>query len=75
MCLSISPSLTLPTYLANPGNFLPFIRDMAKIDTTWEIEGMISPAESIEKMMQVITTRTAADTGTFWRWDGKRHPW
>lgn len=48
---------------------------MAKIDTTWEIEGVISPQESIRNMILVITRLCHGDTGSFWRWDGERHPW
>ena len=49
--------------------------DMANIDTTWDVEGVISAEESIRGMIPVITARSAKDTGTFWRWDGTQHPW
>ena len=54
---------------------------MANIDVGWEVEGILTPQESVEKMLAVIPTKTMQDTGTFWTWEGKvssislLHPW
>ena len=48
---------------------------MANIDVAGEVEGILSPQESVEKMLAVIPTKTMQDTGTFWTWEGKvRYP-
>ncbi len=44
---------------------------MANIDVEWEVEGILTPQESVEKMLRVIPTKTNKDTGTFWTWEGK----
>lgn len=44
---------------------------MANIDLDWEVEGLISPEESVTKTLQVIASKTKADSGTFWCWDGR----
>jgi len=49
--------------------------DMQDIDIAWEIEGLLSPAQSISGMLSVIQEKGIADTGTFWTWDGKQYPW
>lgn len=49
--------------------------DMADIELTWEVKGSISPAESVSGMLDVIAEKGEADTGTFWCWNGMRHPW
>ena len=50
-------------------------RDMASnVSLDWEIEGILTPAESVSAMLKVIPTKTLKDTGTFWTWEGKvRH--
>jgi hypothetical protein len=50
---------------------LPHHSDMANIDVEWEVEGILTPQESVEKMLAVITQKTIEDTGTFWTWEGK----
>lgn len=45
--------------------------DMANIDLPWPIEGMISPEESVSKMIQVITSKSIQHSGTFWTWEDK----
>ncbi|KIV93775.1 hypothetical protein PV10_04963 [Exophiala mesophila] len=49
--------------------------DMANIDLDWEVEGIISPEESVTKTLQVVAGKTKSDSGTFWCWDGRVHPW
>src|SRR5437016_3250429 len=44
---------------------------MANIDIEWEVEGILTPKESVEKMLAVITQKTIEDTGTFWTWEGE----
>ena len=45
--------------------------DMANIDVDWEVEGIISPAESVRGMLEVIAGKDDTDSGTFWCWDGR----
>ncbi|KAF7713029.1 Short-chain dehydrogenase/reductase (SDR) family protein [Penicillium ucsense] len=47
--------------------------DMANIDLGWEVHGSISAEESVRCMLQVISEKD--ETGSFWCWDGRRHPW
>ena len=49
--------------------------DMANVDLGWEVEGVISAEESVKCMLDVLGRREKDDSGTFWRWDGKQHPW
>jgi len=44
---------------------------MANIDVEWDVEGIISPEESVTKMLEVIEQKGKRDTGTFWCWDGR----
>lgn len=43
---------------------------MANIDVEWEVEGILTPQESVENMLPVIMQKTIEDTGTFWTWEG-----
>ena len=45
--------------------------DMANIDITWDIDGVLTPKVSVAGMFEVIAARTIEDSGTFWTWDGK----
>jgi hypothetical protein len=64
--------------------------DMASnVNLGWEVEGIISPKESIGCMLKVIaekgwngtdeggrvSSRVNEGEATFWTWDGKRYPW
>lgn len=49
--------------------------DMANIELGWEVEGVITAEESVRDMLKVLETKDSSHTGTFWRWDGKQHPW
>jgi hypothetical protein len=44
---------------------------MTNIDADLPIEGLLTPQESVEKMLAVIPGKTIDDTGTFWTWEGK----
>ena len=46
-------------------------RDMANITVDWEVEGIISPEESVTKMLKVFAEKGKDDSGTFWCWDGR----
>jgi hypothetical protein len=48
---------------------------MQNIDIAWEIDGLITPEESIRGMLAVIAERDLADSGTFWTWDGRVCSW
>ncbi len=47
------------------------IRDMANIEVDWEVEGIISPEESVTKMLKVFSTKGKEQSGTFWSWDNR----
>jgi hypothetical protein len=64
--------------------------DMASnVSLDWEVEGIISPKESVECMLKVIAEKgwNGTDEGgrlslrvdegeaTFWTWEGKMYPW
>ena len=36
-----------------------------------DIEGILTPRESVDAMMRVIPTKTIEHSGTFWTWDGR----
>ena len=45
--------------------------DMAHSDADCDMDGIMSPQESISGMLRVIAARTRQDSGTFWKWDGQ----
>ena len=47
----------------------------ANAELEWEVEGIISVEESVWRMRPVIESKQPKDTGTFWTWDGREHPW
>ncbi len=47
---------------------------MANIEIDWDVEGIIQADESVRGMLDVISRKTAADSGTFWTWDGRVSP-
>ncbi|MCJ1301240.1 hypothetical protein MMC08_004039 [Hypocenomyce scalaris] len=49
--------------------------DMADVELDWEVEGIISPEESVSAMLKVIVSKTVEHSGTFWTWEGKEYPW
>ena len=45
---------------------------MANIEVEWEVEGILTPQESVEKMLTVLPVKTGREySGTFWTWEGK----
>lgn len=46
-------------------------RDMANISLEWEVEGILTPEESVTAMLKVIPMKTIEQSGTFWTWEGK----
>lgn len=47
----------------------------ANVEVDWEVEGIISVEESVSRMLPVIESKLPKDTGTFWTWEGREHPW
>ncbi|KAH8817306.1 putative short-chain dehydrogenase [Xylogone sp. PMI_703] len=57
----------------HPGEVLT---DMANIDVSWEIEGgQMSAEESVRGLLDVIPAKGLDQSGTFWTWDNREHPW
>lgn len=47
-------------------------RDIANdVELGWEVEGIITPEESIRMMIPVIEGKGLGDSGTFWTWEDK----
>lgn len=46
-------------------------RDLAEVPLGWEVEGVMSPEESVLGMLRVISSKTVHDSGKFWTWEGK----
>ena len=44
---------------------------MANIEVDWDVEGIIQANESVKGMLDVISEKTSAESGTFWCWDGR----
>ena len=44
---------------------------MANISVDWEVDGILTPNESVSAMIKVITNKSRKDSGTFWTWEGK----
>ena len=44
---------------------------MGNIDVAWDVEGIITPEESVRAMIQVITSKKIQHSGTFWTWENK----
>lgn len=45
--------------------------DMANIQLPWEVQGVITPEESVSKMIEVIKSKGIQHSGTFWTWENK----
>jgi hypothetical protein len=48
---------------------------VASIDVGWEVEGQITPQESVAACLKVIESKSSADSGTFWTWENQPYPW
>lgn len=44
---------------------------MANVSLDWEVEGIISPEESVLAMINVIECRSLQTSGTFYQWNGE----
>ncbi|KAF2196185.1 NAD(P)-binding protein [Delitschia confertaspora ATCC 74209] len=49
--------------------------DMANISVPWHVEGIITPEESVSKMISVIQSKGIQHSGTFWTWENKPYIW
>ncbi|KAF2262345.1 NAD(P)-binding protein [Lojkania enalia] len=49
--------------------------DMANINLSWEVQGIITPEESVRKMIDVIQSKGIQHSGTFWTWEDKPYVW
>ncbi|KAK3669424.1 hypothetical protein LTR78_010684 [Recurvomyces mirabilis] len=51
--------------------------DMAtNIELPWEIEAeQLSPEDSVRACVNTIESKGPQDTGSFWTWDNRTHPW
>lgn len=44
---------------------------MANIEVGWEVEGIMSPKESVSGCIKVIESKGVKHSGTFWTWENK----
>lgn len=44
---------------------------MAKIEISWEVEGSLTPEDSVSHCIKVIESKSYEDSGTFWTWENK----
>jgi len=44
---------------------------MANIDLGWEVDGIMTPEESVSAMIKVIESKGIQHSGTFWTWENK----
>lgn len=45
--------------------------DMANITVPWEVHGIITPEESVRRMIDVIQSKGIQHSGTFWTYEDK----
>lgn len=45
--------------------------DMANVQLPWEVQGIITPEESVAKMIEVIQSKGIQHSGTFWTYENK----
>lgn len=45
--------------------------DMANVDLGWEVQGQMTPQESVSACIKTIESKGAEDTGSFFTWDNK----
>ncbi|KAI4626864.1 hypothetical protein J4E83_004017 [Alternaria metachromatica] len=48
--------------------------DMANVQLPWEVQGIITPEESVMKMIEVIKSKGIQHSGTFWTYENKVSP-
>lgn len=44
---------------------------MQNINVSWEVQGIITPEESVKKMMDVIQSKGIQHSGTFWTYENQ----
>lgn len=44
---------------------------MANVQLPWEVQGIITPEESVLKMIEVIKSKGIQHSGTFWTYENK----
>ncbi|KAH7146800.1 hypothetical protein B0J13DRAFT_606911 [Dactylonectria estremocensis] len=49
--------------------------DMGSISIPWDVGVLLETNESVQGMLKVIGEKDSNDSGTFWCWDGRSHPW
>jgi len=49
--------------------------DMANVQLPWEVQGIITPEESVMKMIEVIKSKGIQHSGTFWTYENKPYVW
>ncbi|KAF2749074.1 NAD(P)-binding protein [Sporormia fimetaria CBS 119925] len=49
--------------------------DMQNVGVTWQVHGVITPEESVSKMMDVIQSKGIQHSGTFWTYENQPYPW
>ncbi|KAH6870707.1 hypothetical protein BKA58DRAFT_458278 [Alternaria rosae] len=49
--------------------------DMANVQLPWEVQGIITPEESVMKMIEVIKSKGIQHSGTFWTYENKPYIW
>ncbi|SPJ72672.1 related to protoporphyrinogen oxidase [Fusarium torulosum] len=49
--------------------------DMNSGSVPWDVGTLLETNESVKGMLQVIGEKNYNDSGTFWCWDGRTHPW
>jgi hypothetical protein len=50
---------------------MSYASDMANIDLGWEVDGIMTPQESVSAMIKVIESKGIQHSGTFWTWENK----
>lgn len=45
--------------------------DMSNLELAWEVEGEMTPQESVRQCIETIESKTYEDSGTFWKWDNR----
>ncbi|EON64728.1 hypothetical protein W97_03961 [Coniosporium apollinis CBS 100218] len=49
--------------------------DMSNISVPWQVEGIITPEQSVVAMIDVIQSKGIQHSGTFWTWQNQPYPW
>jgi len=50
---------------------IDFYSDMANIELPWEVDGLMTPEQSVLAMIPVIQSKGIQHSGTFWTWENK----